>query len=155
MSTVPTTLIFATDLPAEITPDMLQKVFSSVLKAVDWRLKGTISLAFTNKADSRRINKQFAGNDYATDVLSFVYKKDILRTEDEIIGEIAICTPIAIEQAHQYGSNISSEVALLLTHGLLHMNGADHQTKSEQASFEDIQSAIMKSLKLIYHTMPW
>lgn len=144
-------LLCASDAPTPITESFLESVFLATLAQIDWQPTGDISLAFVNKTKSRELNSAYAGNDYATDVLSFDYSED--HVEGDISGEIVICTGIAREQSQNYGIDFSSEVALLLTHGLLHLSGKDHQTKADQASFDTTQGVIIKTLKLQYRPM--
>lgn len=148
-------LICATAPPTSITQNFLEKVFLVTLENIDWQPSGDISVAFVNTAKSRQLNKQFAGNDYATDVLSFAYDEAGMQLEGNISGEIVICTDIARSQATEYTIDLSSEIALLLSHGLIHLSGKDHHSKSTQASFESLQGAIIKTLKLQYRKMPY
>jgi len=102
----------------------------------------------------QKLNMQFANNNYATDVLSFSYPPQI-DSAYEISGEVVICTTIASSQAKQSKTNLKSEIALLLAHGLIHLSGKDHQNKSAQASFDSLQSAIIEELSLKYRRMSW
>lgn len=145
--------IIASNLPDHITNDFLFRVISMALEHMKWSPKGNISIAFVSKQKSQIINKQFASNDYPTDVLSFDYTKHKL--ESEFAGEILICSPIAKEQAIKYKVDFESEIALLLVHGLMHLSGLDHQNQNQKASFEILQSGILRSLDLKYHSMPW
>ena len=147
-------LIYATTPPATITQEFLSTVLLATLAEIDWQPSGDISLAFVSNQQSRKLNKQFAQNDYATDVLSFNYD-DENALPSKVVGEIVICSSIARSQAKDYKSDFRSEIALLLAHGIMHLSGKDHQNTTTQASFDTAQSAIMKSLTLNYRTMPW
>lgn len=149
-----THLICATALPTLITKSLLDKVLLVTLSEIDWQPTGSISVAFVTKQQSQKLNMQFAQNDYPTDVLSFDYSDKNVSPND-VIGEIVICSSIARAQAKEYSSDLPSEVALLLAHGIIHLSGKDHQTITTQASFDTAQSAIMKALMLNYRTMPW
>ena len=145
--------IIASDLPDHITNDFLFGVISNALKHMKWSPRGNISIAFVGRKRSQLINKQFANNDYPTDVLSFDYTKHKL--ESEFVGEILICNSIAKEQSRKYKVDFESEIALLLVHGLMHLSGLDHQNENQKASFEILQSGILRSLDLKYHSMLW
>jgi probable rRNA maturation factor len=145
--------IIASDLPDHITSDFLVKVIRTALECMKWSPDGNISIAFVSKQRSQLINKQFANNDYPTDVLSFDYTMH--KIENEFVGEILICSSIAKEQAKKYKVDFESEIALLLVHGLMHLSGLDHQNQNQKASFEILQSGILKSLDLKYHSMSW
>lgn len=152
-------LYFATKLPSEISQNFVHKIALQTYEYINWKPEGAISIAFISKQKSQEINKKYAGNDYPTDVLSFNYdieyaKKDINVT-NEFSGEILICSSIARTQAKQYKTDLKSEIALLVVHGLMHLSGRDHQNDKQKTSFEAMQSGILKSLKLKYHSMPW
>lgn len=151
--------VFASSLPSNITKSFLLETIHQTLRVVEWVPQGMISVAFVSKQRSREINNEFASNDYPTDVLSFDYpvQKQIESSHvgEEFAGEIIICSQIAAEQASEYSVDIRSEIALLLVHGILHLSGLDHQDSTQKASFETLQSVILKSLNLKYHSMPW
>ena len=69
----------------------------------------------------RRLNRQFRGADYATDVLSFP-------GEGAAAGEMAISVERAAAQAREYGHSRLDEIRILMLHGALHLLGMDHET---------------------------
>jgi metalloprotein, YbeY/UPF0054 family len=70
----------------------------------------------------RRLNRQFLGKDYPTDVLSFPEPGP-----DEFLGELAISVERAREQAQLLGHTIEEEIKILMLHGVLHLLGMDHE----------------------------
>lgn len=151
--------VFASKLPLGLTESFLLNVINCTLSEISWNPVGKISVAFVDEQKSKSINREFSGNDYPTDVLSFDYLVDESQksssVEQEYIGEILICTPIAVKQAKHYKIDVKSEIALLLIHGILHLSGLDHQNSSQKTRFERQQSVILKSLNLKQHPMPW
>ena len=72
--------------------------------------------------DFERLNAQFLGRDYPTDVLSFP-----AGGRDGFLGEIAISLDRAQEQASEYGHSVEDELCILMLHGVLHLMGLDHE----------------------------
>ncbi len=70
----------------------------------------------------QRLNREFLGNDYPTDVLSFPSG-----ARDGVLGEIAISVDRAKEQAAEFGHTTDEEIRILMLHGLLHLLGMDHE----------------------------
>jgi probable rRNA maturation factor len=70
----------------------------------------------------RRLNRDFRGADYATDVLSFPCPSD------DWLGDIAISAERAAEQARALGHAVEQEIRVLMLHGVLHLLGLDHET---------------------------
>jgi probable rRNA maturation factor len=80
------------------------------------------SCLITGDTDLRRLNRDFLGKDYPTDVLSFPSPG-----EAETLGEIAISAARAREQAEAYGHEQAEEIKILMLHGLLHLMGMEHE----------------------------
>jgi probable rRNA maturation factor len=82
----------------------------------------TFCCRITDDHELQRLNRQFRGQDYPTDVLSF-------REEGPggFIGEIAISAHRAMSQALEFGHPALDEVRILMLHGVLHLLGMDHE----------------------------
>jgi len=72
----------------------------------------------------RRLNREFRGKDKATDVLSFPAAEEMV---EEFAGDLAISLDTARRQAAAHGHTLRDEVRVLLLHGLLHLDGMDHE----------------------------
>jgi probable rRNA maturation factor len=77
----------------------------------------------TGDREMQRLNSQFLGHDYPTDVLSFPSAGP-----DGFLGEMAISTTRAAEQAREFGHSVEQEIGILMLHGLLHLLGMDHNS---------------------------
>jgi probable rRNA maturation factor len=77
----------------------------------------------TGDAELRRLNRNFLGKDYATDVLSFP-----AAGPGDRLGDLAISMARARAQARQYGEKTEDEVRILMLHGVLHLLGMDHES---------------------------
>jgi probable rRNA maturation factor len=88
------------------------------------RLRGQVSVLLTTDAAIRKLNRQFRGLNKATDVLSF--PADGVGAE-EIAGDLAISVPTALRQSVEQEHSLSTEIKVLILHGLLHLAGYDHE----------------------------
>jgi probable rRNA maturation factor len=75
----------------------------------------SVTCLITTDAELRRLNRQFRGKNYATDVLSFPP------------DEMAISLDRASAQAKELGHSLDAELRILMLHGLLHLAGMDHE----------------------------
>jgi probable rRNA maturation factor len=100
----------------------LARFLALAQKAV--RLKGQVTVLLTTDAAIRRLNKQFRGKNKATDVLSFPASG---RGAEAIAGDLAISVTTALGQAAEQGHSLSTEIKVLILHGLLHLAGFDHE----------------------------
>ncbi len=99
------------------------------------RLKNVeVSILFVNNRRMRLLNKQYRDKNSSTDVLSFpMYedgfpdKKVSKIIQPLLLGDIVISMEKAHKQAKEQGHSPSKELLLLLTHGVLHLTGYDHE----------------------------
>jgi probable rRNA maturation factor len=86
-----------------------------------------VTLLLTDDRQVRALNRRHRGIDRTTDVLSFAAGGE-LEPGIPHLGEIVISLPQARRQAKGACWPLRSELALLLTHGFLHLLGYDHET---------------------------
>lgn len=98
----------------------------------------SVAVRLTSDAELRRLNRTYAGEDHATDVLSFPGDGDHL-------GDIAISWPATVRQAREFGHSDTTEVALLSVHGLLHLAGWDHISAGERKEMTRLTKAALKA----------
>jgi probable rRNA maturation factor len=87
------------------------------------RLRGQVTVLLTTDAAIRGLNRRFRGKNEATDVLSFPLKGP---GSEEIAGDLAISVTTALGQAAGQRHSLSTEIKVLILHGLLHLAGYDH-----------------------------
>jgi probable rRNA maturation factor len=114
-----------------------RKFAERALKAVGENC-GDATIIFVSDAPIKKLNRQFRGKNYATDVLSFPSQHE--RFEKELktnLGEVVISLDRAAAQAKENGLTFTNEVEQLILHGLLHLCGYDHETdKGEMNGLE-------------------
>ncbi len=89
--------------------------------AQDHASEGGFAVVVSSDDALRRANRQFRNVSAATDVLSFP------DGEDGYLGDILISARRALEQAAEHGHSIEQEINILVLHGVLHLNGYDHE----------------------------
>jgi probable rRNA maturation factor len=117
-------------VPAAVPPAVVRGVLrrAATVPEIAARLPdGDSSLAvrIMGDAEMRRLNKAYAGDDHATDVLSFV-------GSGEHVGDLAVSWPAVVRQARTFRHPQKTELALLCVHGLLHLLGWDHVRAAER-----------------------
>jgi probable rRNA maturation factor len=113
-------------VPAPVRPAFVRNVLrgAATLPEIAARLhegKSSIAVRITDDAELQRLNRAYAGEDHATDVLSFA-------GQGEHLGDVAISWQAVVRQARRYHQTEEAELALLCVHGLLHVLGWDHAT---------------------------
>lgn len=111
------------------TPRTLARFLAAAQAAV--RLRGQVTVLVTTDQAIRSLNRRFRGKNKATDVLSFPADAALSGSE-KIAGDLAISLPTAQRQATEQGHPLSTEIKILILHGLLHLAGHDHETDTGQ-----------------------
>ena len=130
-------------VPTPVPPAFLRKVLrrAAALPEIAARLpegRATVAVRITGDDELRELNRTFAADDHATDVLSFAGTA-------EHLGDIAISWPAVGRQAAQFGHDERTELALLAVHGLLHLLGWDHSTASERKEMTRLTVAALEA----------
>ena len=90
---------------------------------------GGVTIAFVSDRVMVDLNRRWRGKRATTDVLSFpARQEEFEKLEDLRLGEVVISVDQAARQAAEHGLEFDDEVAQLILHGLLHLNGYDHET---------------------------
>lgn len=98
-----------------------------------------VAVRITGDRELRRLNREFLGEDHATDVLSFPSGE----AGEGYLGDLAVSWPAVVRQAEEFGYAATSELALLLVHGLLHLLGWDHATAAEEGEMAGVTVAAL------------
>jgi probable rRNA maturation factor len=104
-----------------------------------------VCLTLSDDAELHELNRVYAGEDHATDVLSFAQREQRLPGPmapppsprgvaglPEPLGDIIVSIPTAQRQAAQQGHALLHELLHLSVHGLCHLLGYDHATAAQE-----------------------
>ena len=107
-----------------------------------------LSVVLVDEAAIAELHERWMDEPGPTDVLSF--PMDELRVPDDdedppegLLGDVVICPQVAARQAHAAGHSRQDEMALLLTHGVLHLLGYDHAEPEEHAEMFGLQARLL------------
>jgi probable rRNA maturation factor len=123
----------------------LEKVAYTTLSVLDVP-SGHLTLAFTDDDHIRELNREFAGVDQPTDVLSFPNNDTDLETGEMYYGDVVISIPYAERQAKEAGHPLRSELTLLIIHGVLHLFGFEHEEEEDRRKMWSVQDEILTQL---------
>jgi probable rRNA maturation factor len=101
-----------------------------------------ITVRFVGAEEGRLLNHDYRQKDYATNVLSFPYESGT-----RICGDLVVCLPVVAAEALEQGKSLEAHFAHLIVHGMLHLQGYDHETGSDDADrMEAVEREIMETL---------
>ncbi|WP_457636478.1 rRNA maturation RNase YbeY [Persephonella sp.] len=127
----------------KITKKFVKQTSQQILKELQLD-NVELSITLTDNESIRQINKQWRKKDRPTDVLSFPIDEKPPGYRYRILGDVIISLPFAKKQAEEIGISYQEEVIRLLTHGILHLLGYDHELcPAEAKKMFDLQDRIV------------
>ncbi len=104
-----------------------------------------VAIRIVNEQEMSALNNQYRQKEGSTNVLSFPAE---LHDEVDLpfIGDVVICAPIVIKEAHKQGKTEESHWAHMTVHGILHLQGYDHAYEAEALQMESLEIKIMQQL---------
>lgn len=106
---------------------------------------GEITIRIVDRNEGRRLNQQYRGRDYATNVLSFPFGDARIPQISEL-GDLVICAPVVTEEAQAQGKPLRAHWAHMVIHGILHLRGFDHADDVEAITMEARERCILARL---------
>ena len=127
---------------------IFEEIFKKTIITLGLNDNVSVSVIFVSDKKIHQINKEYRNIDRPTDVISFAlsdYQGDNDYVAEEL-GDIFISVDAAKRQAKEYEHSEKREICFLFTHGLLHLNGFDHQTKEEEKEMIKYQKMILDDI---------
>lgn len=124
--------------------EMLIDVASFVLREMDVHPQVDATITLVDTPTMSDMHVRWMGLEGPTDVMSFPMdeltpgsgRPDAQALGPAMLGDIILCPEFAETQAKKAGHGLEHELALLTTHGCLHLLGYDHvEPDQEQAMF--------------------
>jgi probable rRNA maturation factor len=101
-----------------------------------------LTVRFVGRREGRALNRTYRRRDYATNVLTFVYD------DAPLYGDIVLCAPVVAAEARQAGRALAAHYAHLVVHGVLHLQGYDHERSRDAAAMERREAEVLAALGL-------
>jgi probable rRNA maturation factor len=160
--------VFVSDEQTDIDVESMrwQILASRVLEAEGVRGQAEMALLFVSREAIHEMNRVHMGVDGPTDVLAFPIDlvdnsratgptarsaTPVLARVDAgelplLVGDVVVCPDVAREQAPNHAGTLDDEIALLVTHGVLHVLGYDHDTDANANKMRNRERALLEQL---------
>jgi len=100
-----------------------------------------ITVRIVDGDEGLALNRDFRGQDHATNVLTFPYDDAPVLSAD-----LVLCAPVVEAEAVAQGIPLVAHYAHLIVHGALHAQGFDHERAVEAKRMEARESEILAGL---------
>jgi probable rRNA maturation factor len=100
-----------------------------------------VTVRIVGGGEGRVLNRNFRGKDRPTNVLTFV-----MRERPRLEGDLALCAPVIAREARDQRKSASAHYAHLVVHGVLHLQGYDHERNREAREMERRETHIVTRL---------
>jgi probable rRNA maturation factor len=107
--------------------------------------KARISIGIVDDAEISDLNKKFLNHEGTTDCLSFDLS-DETEPEERKVFDLIVNGELAIREAARRGHDAQAELALYVTHGLLHDLGFDDSTTEQAGRMHQTEDEILQHL---------
>lgn len=121
------------DVPSRAT---LRRIAQTALER-----DANVTLRIVDGYEGRALNRRYRGRDYATNVLTFVYDDGV-----SLAGDIVLCAPVVAREAREQHKTQQAHYAHLVIHGMLHLQGYDHERNEDAARMEAREIALLRAL---------
>jgi probable rRNA maturation factor len=123
--------------PAKLPPPATLRRWAKAATERD----AAVTLRFVGKREGETLNARYRGKRHATNVLAFAYDRD-----PRIEGDIVLCAPVVRDEARTQGKKLADHCAHLVVHGMLHLQGYEHDTARDARVMEARETALLARL---------
>ncbi|MDH5479251.1 MAG: rRNA maturation RNase YbeY [Nitrosomonas sp.] len=100
-----------------------------------------IVLRIVDESEGLELNSRYRKKKYATNVLTFTYDET-----QPLSGDIVLCAAVVEKEAQQQHKDLTAHYAHLTVHGILHLQGYDHNDDTEATIMEQLETKILTQL---------
>lgn len=104
-----------------------------------------VVIRIVDEEESRQLNRDYRGRDKPTNVLSFPFEAPP-EVAMEHLGDLVICAPVVAEEAAWQGKLLQHHWAHMVVHGMLHLQGYDHQNQEEAEQMESLEQKLLEDM---------
>jgi probable rRNA maturation factor len=105
-----------------------------------------VTLRVVEEAEGRRLNRDYRGKDYATNVLTFAYADAGEAVAAPASGDIVLCAAVIETEADTQRKALEAHYAHLVVHAMLHLQGYDHEHDDQAGAMEARETQIVMQL---------
>ena len=137
-----------------------RKAATAALAELEWGSAGEVSIVLADDAFVRGLNRDYRGEDSATNVLAFPGTPESGKGSaaaeptsapsdaPRLFGDVVLAHETVVAEAAEQGKPLGDHLAHLVVHGVLHLFGYDHHTYAEAVIMERLEATILARLAI-------
>jgi len=131
-----------------LNPSRITRMVKTILRH-EGIAAADLSFVFVTDRAIKVLNKKYLKRSYATDVLAFDLGQGTLceKKKCPLAGEIIISVETAVKNAKLYHSTLKGEIALYVSHGILHLLGYDDHSRRDIKRMREKEGEILNILQ--------
>jgi len=112
---------------------------------------GSLTIMFVGSRKMSELNRRYLGRTGDTDVIAFPMQGGTGGDEDNYLGDVAVCTDAAANEAAARGIDPIDELYFYTVHGMLHILGYDDSTPALRSRMNRRARAIVTAFRRHAH----
>jgi len=104
-----------------------------------------VVVRIVGETEGAELNSQYRGRSGPTNVLSFEFEAPP-GVDSGLLGDLVICAPVVLREAESQAKPAAAHWAHMVVHGMLHLQGYEHQAPVEAAEMESLETEILAEL---------
>jgi probable rRNA maturation factor len=128
----------------EIEVTKVKKITSFIMQQLNLSSDHEVSVSFANEDEMTQLHEQWMQEPGPTDVMSFALGG--ITPQDKNLGDVVICPQVALRDAIKDSKPPAFHLTFLLVHGLLHLNGWDHQKTIAKFKMQRKEAQLMTAI---------
>src|SRR6185437_1728469 len=138
---VPATPYLALAVQSTVDADVPSRVALRRIAQASLERDADVTIRIVGGREARALNRRYRRRDCATNVLTFVYDDGV-----SLAGDIVLCAPVIAKEARAQRKTLRAHYAHLVIHGMLHLQGYDHERDDDAARMEVREIALLRDL---------
>ena len=104
-----------------------------------------VTIRLVDVQESTALNERYRHKSGPTNVLSFPFEPPP-GVHSALLGDLVICASLVKQEAAEQGKKEQAHWAHMVVHGLLHLQGYDHQTAADARQMESLEIRLLEDL---------
>lgn len=150
-------IFLADEQTEEVGLSDLHSLAQLVLREEGYSDQVEVTLIFVSESEMAAYNERFLDRSGPTDVLAFPVEElmpGVVPDTDQhgpplMLGDVIIAPGYVRRQAESYEVGFDDEMALMVTHGILHLLGYDHLDDEEAERMESRERELLAKVGMI------